>query len=124
VKNKNPWATFVELPHFNKNRTKDMSHPIEKTKRQRRKDTTLYEGSNRGHRTIRPPFDRERYEQTVLDAASFRQYLDEYIQQFPELFPADIQQGYTLHEVRFSRRRQMYYRRISLNGNRGDPQMS
>jgi hypothetical protein len=116
VKNKNPWAIFVELPHFNKNRTKDMSHPIEKPKRQRRKDTTLYEGSNRGHRTIRPPFDRERYEQTVLDAASFRQYLDEFVQQFPELFPADIQQGYTLHEVRFSRRQQMYYRRIDVQG--------
>lgn len=93
-----------------------MSHPIEKPKRQRRKDTTLYEGSNRGQRVIRLPFEPGRYNQTVLDAAAFRHYLDELIRQFPELFPTGIQSGYTFHEVRFSKRRQLYYRRLDFNG--------
>lgn len=93
-----------------------MSHPIEKTKRQRCKDTTLYESSTRGIRVIRLPFDRAHYEEAVMDASAFRAYLDEFISQFPELFPAQIQQGYRLHEVRFSKRRGLYYRRLNLKG--------
>ena len=43
------------------------------------------------------PIEREEYEQVVDDKKAFRQLLDKHIEQYPELFPADIGQGYKLH---------------------------
>jgi hypothetical protein len=95
------------------NRTKDMSHPDKKMKRQRRKDTTFHESSNRGDKIIRLPCDEAQYAQAMVDAAAFRSFLDGFIAQMPELFPPQVRQGYTLHDIRFSRRQQLFYRRIS-----------
>jgi len=60
------------------------------------KDTdSLSNGSKR----ICIPIDREEYEQILLDKTAFRQYLDMKIEQYPELFPSTIQQGYKLHDI-------------------------
>lgn len=90
-----------------------MGHPDKELKRQRRKDTTLYGSSNRGDLVIRLPFNEEPYAQAVQDASAFRRYLDEFLAEFPELFPPQMQQGYALHDIRFSHRQQLFYRRIS-----------
>lgn len=45
------------------------------------------------------PIDEEAYHRMLYDAQAFRQYLDDAIDQYPELFPAAIQHGYTLHGI-------------------------
>jgi hypothetical protein len=43
---------------------------------------------------IRLPISREEYAEIIKDRDRFRQTLDRYIEQYPELFPAHIQHGY------------------------------
>jgi len=43
------------------------------------------------------PIDLSDYNDILLDKQAFRQYVDEMIQTYPELFPDDISQGYKLH---------------------------
>lgn len=43
--------------------------------------------------------DWEEYNSILLDPKAFRQYLDSTIEQYPELFPMAIQQGYKLHDI-------------------------
>jgi hypothetical protein len=45
------------------------------------------------------PIERVDYERILGDRYAFRKYVDEMIQQHPELFPAAIQQGYQLHDL-------------------------
>ncbi len=54
-------------------------------------------GSVRGSKRICIPIDREEYEQVIDDKKGIRQLLDTYIEQYPEIFPSDIGQGYKLH---------------------------
>ena len=51
----------------------------------------------RANKRIIVPIEREDYEQIVNDTTAFRQYVDNMIEQHPELFPANSQQGYRLH---------------------------
>ena len=43
--------------------------------------------------------EQEEYNNILGDAKAFRMYLDGVIEQYPELFPVMIQQGYTLHDI-------------------------
>jgi len=43
--------------------------------------------------------EEKEYSRILGDVTAFRQYLDDMIEQYPELFPAMIQQGYTLHDI-------------------------
>lgn len=53
----------------------------------------------KGSKRICIPIDRTSYEQVIDDRAAFRSLLDEYIEQYPEIFPAKIGQGYKLHGI-------------------------
>ncbi len=43
--------------------------------------------------------EEEEYNHILGDAKAFRMYLDGVIEQYPELFPVMIQQGYTFHDI-------------------------
>jgi len=67
-------------------------------------------------RRIVLPINRDSYPKLVKDAAMFRAYLERMQTQHPELFPADIGGGYTLHDTRRSKKLpDMAIRRIRLN---------
>ena len=93
-----------------------MSQLNELTKRKRSKDTTLLEVSKRGHRIIRLPFCQSDYSEIVNNPKAFRLYLDDFMRKFPELFPKSMKEQYILHDIRFSERRQLSYRRVKSQG--------
>lgn len=45
------------------------------------------------------PITYAMYQETAADKEQFRHWLDEMIEQFPELFPKGIENGYTLHDM-------------------------
>ncbi|MEW5958165.1 MAG: hypothetical protein AB1801_10600 [Chloroflexota bacterium] len=45
------------------------------------------------------PIDQTKYQQIVSTPALFRAELDQWFQEFPELFPMDMGQGYTWHDI-------------------------
>jgi hypothetical protein len=45
-------------------------------------------------RRICVPMDREDYDEVVKDKQDFREMIDDFVEIYPELFPADIAQGY------------------------------
>lgn len=51
----------------------------------------------RESRRICLPIERELYQHMVMDQEAYRSRLDDCIRQYPELFPAGIEQGYKLH---------------------------
>ncbi len=61
----------------------------------------LYSQFKYQNRTICLPFDKENYYDIVFDANKFRASLNKFIEQYPELFPNEIAQGYQLKDVRF-----------------------
>ena len=70
----------------------------------------------KGSKRICIPIEPEEYEQVVDDKKAFRQLLDRYIEQYPELFPADIGQGYKLHGMLPASKKmpEVHLRRIQL----------
>jgi hypothetical protein len=69
-------------------------------------------------RRIVLPIDREQYPSVVQDAGAFRKWVDSSRSQYPELFPDEIQEGYSLHDTRPSRKLpDVRIRRIRLNRN-------
>jgi hypothetical protein len=48
------------------------------------------------------PIELDQYHQLIDQPSAFRQWLDEMIKQYPELFPVAIAAGYTLHDRRSS----------------------
>lgn len=48
------------------------------------------------------PIEMEAYQQLVADPHAFRAWVDEMVEQYPELFPATIHEGYRLHDIRTS----------------------
>jgi hypothetical protein len=50
------------------------------------------------------PIVLERYQEIMDEPSAFRPWLDGMIEQYPELFPAVIEDGYTLHDMRSSRK--------------------
>ena len=64
---------------------------------------------------ITVPMDFETYRAIVGSPTAFRYELDAMIQRFPELFPAAIAEGYTLHDIRTSNKMpEVSLRRIKL----------
>src|SRR4030095_16389260 len=45
------------------------------------------------------PIELEKYKPMLTDSSAFRQWLDQMIELYPELFPADIGAGYVLHDI-------------------------
>ena len=68
------------------------------------------------NKRITLPIPLEAYNELKEDAGAFRQWLDEMIEEYPELFPAAIEKGYTLHDVLPASRKlpQVQLRRIRL----------
>ena len=67
-------------------------------------------------RRIVLPIDRHQYQTVVQNAGAFRVWVDANVRQYPELFPAEIREGYRLHDIRGSRKLpDIAIRRIRLN---------
>jgi hypothetical protein len=73
----------------------------------------------REKRTICLPFEKSGYSKIVKDSKEFRRNIDEMVGHYPELFPGGITRGYTMKDIRKSKKRQVDIRRIelSINGN-------
>jgi hypothetical protein len=79
---------------------------------QRQKRTTA------GDKTICLPIGTEQdYDNLVNDTSAFRGYLDQMIASHPELFPAEIAEGYCFHGFVESQRLDITTRRIRLKSN-------
>lgn len=67
-------------------------------------------------RRIVLPIDREHYASVVQDAGAFRQWVAWSREHYPELFPEEIAEGYSLHDLRPSRKLpEVRIRRIRLH---------
>ncbi len=64
------------------------------------------------NRIICLPFDQKTYNVIVKDAKKFRALVDKFIEQFPQLFPPEITQGYQLKDVREPKKLPVPIRRI------------
>jgi hypothetical protein len=63
------------------------------------------------------PIELERYQEIIGEPDAFRHWVDRMIERYPELFPATIEDGYTLHDMRSSRKMpDVRLRRIKLKG--------
>ena len=72
--------------------------------------------TRRGSRTVCLGFEsREHYDACVGDAALFRGHLESQHVKHPELFPVDMERGFSLHSSRLSVKRNVVIRRIQLN---------
>ena len=62
------------------------------------------------------PFQESTYEEMLSDSRICRAEIDRYIEQWPELFPAEIRSGYQLHGKRSSKKLDGFeMQRIKLN---------
>ncbi len=71
---------------------------------------------NRKCRTICLPFSSPLYNEIVSDAKKFRAHLDDMIEQFPELFPAKILNGYEMKDISRRKKLAIDIRRIKVDG--------
>jgi len=78
-------------------------------------DKTASDSTCRHSRIICISFSSNEY-RIVNDPAKFRAYLDAMIEQFPELFPAEITEGYKMKDIRESKKLSIVIRRISVSG--------
>lgn len=62
------------------------------------------------------PFSQDIYCANVSDAENFRKCLDERVQNFPELFPAEISKGYRMKDIYCSKKQAIPIRRIVIDG--------
>ena len=76
-------------------------------------DKTASGSTCRHSRIICISFSSNEY-RIVNDPAKFRAYLDAMIEQFPELFPAEITVGYQMKDIRKSKKLSIVIRRISV----------
>jgi hypothetical protein len=70
----------------------------------------------RSNRSICLPFEEETYKLNIEDCTKFRNYIDEQIQIYPELFPPEIINGYQMKDSNFSKKQQTTIRRIEISG--------
>jgi hypothetical protein len=88
---------------------------------QERKESTGSSGNRvqstlaRGSKTICLPFDPQSYRELVHNEVEFRRHVDAHYGRYPELFPAAMDQGYGLHDIRpASKKLGVRLRRIEL----------
>ena len=74
------------------------------------------ESATRNHRTICVPFCQDTYRAVLQEAPDFRSYLDQTIELFPELFPAEICKGYKMKDIYRSKKQDFSTRRIEIGG--------
>lgn len=67
-----------------------------------------------GHRTVSLPCSEESYMRIIQDATKFRDWIDNSITDYPELFPPNIADGYKLKDSRVSSKQGLLIRRIQL----------
>ena len=71
--------------------------------------------TRRVNKRITLPLDLAEYQKLVADPRAFRAWVDTNIARSPELFPANITEGYTLHDMRNSAKMpEVPLRRIKL----------
>jgi hypothetical protein len=70
-------------------------------KRTRTSDLARYPRAEqpRGSKTVCLPIERAAYVGLVSEPSTFRELLDEMVERYPELFPAEMAGGYTLHDM-------------------------
>lgn len=79
------------------------------------------ERKTRANRCIVLPIELDRYHAIIGDARAYRAWVDEMITAYPSLFPAGIQQGYNLHDLRASKKlSEIRLRRIALKARTSD----
>ncbi|MEA3344476.1 MAG: hypothetical protein U9Q16_02250 [Patescibacteria group bacterium] len=71
--------------------------------------------SPRKNRTICIPFCKNHYIEIVKNPILFREYIDRSRLKYPELFPTDMEQGYRMKEIYFSKKLLISIRRITIN---------
>ena len=71
--------------------------------------------SQRLHRSICVPFQEEEYTTMLADRQAFRAYLQQTYQNYPELFPAQMNEGFRFHGLVCSRKLKLDQRRIKLS---------
>jgi hypothetical protein len=72
------------------------------------------EKTPKGTRIIRLPITELLYPETVKSPFLFRQWIDGLDQKYKLLFDCDLSQGYQLHDIRYSQKMSLSYRRISI----------
>jgi hypothetical protein len=84
-----------------------------------RKYIKIKEKVSKPSKRITLAIDLDKYKEIVKSPKEFRAWLDAYIICSPELFPADIENGYVLHSIRNSRKMpEITLRRIELKESR------
>ncbi len=71
--------------------------------------------SQRLHKSICVPFQEDEYTTMLADREAFRAYLQETYQNNPELFPAQMSEGFRFHGLVSSRKLKLDQRRIKLS---------
>ena len=72
----------------------------------------------RGEKTICLPIaDEQEYQSIIDDATEFRAYLERIIPEYPEIFPPEIHQGFSLFGCCQSKKQNLKIRRIQLKAN-------
>ena len=80
------------------------------------KSNSKQEKRNSLSKALRLPMDEENYEEVISNPKLFRKNLDEYYQQYPELFPESMSKGYHLHGfTRCSTKMNLRFRRILVD---------
>jgi len=82
--------------------------------RKREASKEKYLRTTKGSKIIRLPISEELYPLVVEEPQKFRGWLDGLEQKYKDLFGIDIAQGYYLHDIRYSKKLDMYYRRIRI----------
>ena len=72
--------------------------------------------AHRNNRTICLPFSQEVYDANINNPLDFRVCIDERIELFPELFPAEITKGYQMKDIHHSKKQFIPIRRIKIEG--------
>ena len=72
--------------------------------------------ANRNNRIICLPFSQENYECNIHNPDDFRNCIDKQIKLFPELFPAEIVNGYQMKDIYLSKKKSVLIRRIKIAG--------
>jgi len=72
--------------------------------------------AHRNNRSICLPFSQEDYDENFHDPERFRKCIDERIELFPELFPREITNGYSMKDIYHSKKQPIATRRIKIAG--------
>ena len=74
------------------------------------------QSAHRNNRSICLPFSQQVYYANIQDPTDFRICINERIELFPELFPAEITKGYLMKDIYHSKKQAVPIRRIKIAG--------